>query len=504
MQVCSELPFVHSRFQPEIDRFSTLPNELVDIIHDLIYPEHPFHLLPPSKRFLPFYRDRLFRKVVLHTPTAVTGFANSLNQDLVTGGGVKTVEFRATTLPATAGSSVDAIFEMCPNMTSLYCAVKSGAVYWSIFGRVQWGSGFRNLRQLTLPWFDDPVTFHPETLLWLNKLEQLDDLTILDLPSFQSVPDSYNLDLKIRYFNLLGGAAFGIGARLILGKLGSLVGLRLTEAPDARGNPEKTLLAIQAPLETLSLSSHLAADVSILSRFDSLHTLDIDMRSFSLLSANSGLPATVSTLHLRLHPRHDGIITHESLLFIANFVNSRDNPDCHEQVRRLEISLLPGGGGRIGSRVDPELVDDPGWNDPDSKTTHWDLPINPRLTRYPAWQTFRQRRPNDKVFELVGNLVDAVETTEAFLLELHNRAVLSSFLKRDIGGIHAVLKRDIGGIDAVRGTDNEYYPPKLIEIEEEERADLELVRDYLPERKWFALSLWNRSSRRVYGRWSSN
>ncbi|GAA5842569.1 hypothetical protein JCM5353_008472 [Sporobolomyces roseus] len=433
--------------------------------------------------------NRLFRKVVLHTPTAVTGFANSLNQDLVTGGGVKTVEFRATTLPATAGSSIDAIFEMCPNMTSLSCAVKSGAVYWSIFGRVQWGSGFRNLRQLTLPWFDDPVTFHPETLLWLNKLEQLDDLTILDLPSFQSVPDSYNLDLKIRYFNLLGGAAFGIGARLILGKLGSLVGLRLTEAPDARGNPEKTLLAIQAPLETLSLSSHIDADVSILSRFDTLHTLDINTSStYSLLSADSDLPTTVSTLHLR----QDGMVTYESLLFIANFVNSRDNPDCHEQVRRLEVSLLRGGGGRIGSRVDPELVDDPGWNDPYSNTTPWDVPISIRLTRYPAWQTFRRRRPNDKVFELVGNFIDAVETTEAFLLELHNRAVLSSF-----------LQRDIGGINVVRETDTDYYPPKLREIGEEERADLELVRNYLPERKWFALSLRNRSSRRVYGRWSS-
>ena len=486
----------------KVDRFSALPNEILNTILDLAHPEsqHGLRVVPPSKRFLSLYRDRLYCEVVLQSPKALTAFAYALNEDLVTGGGVKAIEFRAASLPATARSSVDAIFDMCPNMTSLSCPFLSGAVYWSIFERVQCGTGFRNLRQLTLPWFDDPEIFHPQSLLWLEELQQLDDLTILDLPAFDSVPDSYELALKIRYFKLVGGATLGIGARLILSTLKNLISLRITPSGGAAASDwglETALLTIQAPLETLSLVAAEVPYLPNLSRFTSLHTLVLHSQSIQYFTSRiSGLPSTITTLKVNgVRPLEE-----TDLLHITNFVNSRQNPGFHKQIKHLEINLAGVGGGHIGSRICSDVVDDSDSNDSDfdndsdsprgndSPSTHWQLPFSFALSQSTAYRSFVH--PNSGTFKLTGTLIDAFETTEAFLLELHNRAVLSEHLDEDVGDIRGIKASQVEG-----------YQRLSIEIAEGERPDLELVRDYLPERKWFALSLRNRSNGRTYGRW---
>jgi len=173
---------------PQIDHFSSLPNELLDDIFDQAYtyspPSHPL-----SKRLLPFFEQHFYRKVSISSFPRCTILHETISAQPYKGHLVAQMNLSALQDPTEANLDLLAsLFSVVPNLTHLDCSLLT-YLYERTPGITD---SLSRLQSLTIPIRpdhrddDQRAYLELEQLVFLQDLPEVYDLT---LNSYRFYPD---------------------------------------------------------------------------------------------------------------------------------------------------------------------------------------------------------------------------------------------------------------------------------------------------------------------------
>ncbi|GAA5827336.1 hypothetical protein JCM5353_007546 [Sporobolomyces roseus] len=455
-----------------IDRFSSLPNELLDLIFDYNYSSRA-PSKPLSKRFLPFYRIHLYRSIHLSSPQHLESLLETIQSQNTLGTLVRSLCLPISKSTASSNpkptKTLKKLLPLLPNLDQLDATVfeRFGGVVRSIGNSEPLASTLTSLA-VSAPETSD------EGFLKLQKLydllSHLRSLVTLQVCQWD-IYDDYDLTPKdgtvlpaIKTLEIQGRGAEDHSASTLVAVFPSTIDLTLHTTYLDESNWSHILTELPETLESLSLF----ADYVHFGPIDSFPTALRALRRIHL-----GEYCWTLSIHrlLQDHSRLEEVHLDDGSLDIGGFLSLVTGPSRLQHLKRLILDLDYGHFGLCISMGGSEVMVE----DNEDGSTEWELPV---------WleHELPDRKDMEHLIELArssgirvkGTILKALEVLKLHCIDSNNRAILAYSGPADLRRLHEIR------MEALR------YNYKLPELDFDslERDKLEIVETKMPGTEW--------------------
>ncbi|GAA5845937.1 hypothetical protein JCM5353_008172 [Sporobolomyces roseus] len=478
----------------KIDRFSSLPNEIIQFILDEVYSGVFYvsrRLLAPSKRFQPFYHSKLYRSIKIRSQESIVTLLQTLQNrpeaGLITDSLVFEFNFltKENEFVSIANSEqLRCLLCLLPNLVTLKLDVQPD----SVTRQLLTSSTCMALTRVSLPITPSRSSTADLTILpYLSKIPNLHTLELSDWDDEEDNDEDGSPDLDCSFpslerLSIIGDDISTLSVVALINSCPKLARLRLVTSsmmlPPAY---EDLLPSIEPPLELLDLTafSFVVLEPTTFAKHSHLHSLRLATNVFPF-SLNECLAGLAQLEHLCIMSMVDSVPAQELL-------NLVDGSTRLGALRKITLDVT---GGSTGLRVNPFTVDGlsaikskeyEGWLD--DENGEWFTTL---VTRIPPeeWLLFKKvlKVAGENGIIVEGDCFDGLKTLHAYLLELNNLSIVRAYYHLNFHTIpHA---RQVA-------LDHRFPLPEL-DIDSIDTKKLELVRVEMEEHGWFALTLRNK------------
>ncbi|GAA5854757.1 hypothetical protein JCM5353_007619 [Sporobolomyces roseus] len=470
---------------PKIDHFSSLPNEILQDIFELVQPSFPARTQDQSstymlisKRCLPFIRSNIYRAISLSSPKQIDAFFQTIYSDRALGGIVRTLTVHSfqPSSPSKGNSSrgttetarkLRRLFHLLPNLDSF-----------SLYERMEnidaiplMAVPLQHLRKLNIvvPPVDSKV-LDLDDFQWIAAIPSLHDLRLSDWDHYDEcyISDSVTFP-HLQKLGIDGNGAAESSVAVLAAVCPSLVDVSLISYQVDVPAFEHCLPSFPLNLERLFLSSldrNLLA-IHLLLRFQQLTHLVIGDYTCS------------PQIHLIL-------LQLPNLIEISvgdNSWNARGMQQLVHGPRRLlklQEVALDFEDRYVGYRFDPEDAEDlAAFRD----GTY--LPFEDWSTNFDEWTDVQEliRLGIENGVKMGGSALETTETIDAFILETYNLAIARAFYLANPSTLQHAQNL---------ASTHSFTLPRL-DYDGTNLEELDLVKTEREEQGWFALTLRKRT-----------
>ncbi|GAA5839453.1 hypothetical protein JCM5353_008705 [Sporobolomyces roseus] len=455
-----------------VDRFSSLPNELLDLIFEYTYSSHA-PSRPLSKRFLPFYRIHLYRSIHLSSPQHLESLLETVQSQNTLGTLVLSLCLPISKSTASSNpkptKTLKKLLPLLPNLDQLDATVfdRFGAVVRSIGNLEPLASTLTSLA-VSAPETSD------EGFLKLHKLydllSHLRSLVTLQVYQWE-IYDDFDLTPKdgtvlptIKTLEIHGRGAEDDSAAELVSTFPMVANLTLHSTYMDDSSWSIVLPGIPATLESLSLFADHVHFGPVDSFSTALHTL----RRIHL-----GRNCFTPSIHHRLQKlsRLEEIHLGNGLIDAKAFLSLVTGPFRFVHLRHLILDLEGGHFGLCISMGGSEVMVE----ENEDCVTDWELPewFEDRfIDRNDMEHLIESARSSGILVE--GTVLKALKVLKLFCIDQNNRAILAYSGPADLRRLHNTR------MEALR------YNYKLPELDFDllERDKLEIVETKMPGTEW--------------------
>ncbi|GAA5830461.1 hypothetical protein JCM5353_005853 [Sporobolomyces roseus] len=472
----------------KIDRFSSLPNELIQHILDHAYPYGLYagEIYAPSKRFHPFYQFHLYRSIDIHTKQAIEGLIRSLQANPTLGLVTTSLKFSESYKPkknqikSIADSrQLSTLLPLLPNLqewTPRICL--SSDIIDTVTPAM-----LPSLTRISLPVTESKDSYISVDLLsWISTLPALGTLEASnwDSKKLEAIDHTFP---TIRTLFLKGKKVTTRSATKLVNACPNLSELRLYNAStNSVTNYERVLLRVEPRILRLDLMSatYFPLTQAAFANYSHLRYLRLLVVSFPE-DLHLCLASMEKLEELVLQSTWAMVPTQELLKLV-------DGPRKLPKLRKISLDIAV---GCIGQRVNP--FSSKGMKAIKSKEyEEWLVDIDEgdwfidSVLDHGSKEWLDCKRflviAKENGIMVDGEFLDGLDTLHAFILELNNLSIVRAYYHSNLRTIFRARQFAL---------DHRFSLPEL-DIDSIDPKKLELVKVEMEEHGWFALTLRNK------------